>query len=60
MAQSNGAEDTSNDNAVDFLSNGIKIRTSSGGFNEDDREIVYMAFAHQPFVSSEGVPCTAG
>ena len=60
MAHDNSAEDTATGNHVDFLSNGFKIRSTSGGFNEDDRETVYMAFAHQPFVSSEGIPCTAG
>ena len=58
-ADANEAYDTSTSNHVDFLSNGFKMRTSSGGFNEDDRETVYMAFAHQPFVSSEGISTTA-
>ncbi len=59
LANTSGADDTSNDNAVDFLSNGFKMRTSSGGFNQSSTEIIYMAFAEHPFVSSEGVPCTA-
>ena len=42
-----------------FDKNTLIQNALSCGFNEDDREIVYMAFAHQPFVSSEGIPCTA-
>ena len=59
LANTNAADDTSNDNSIDFLSNGFKMRTSSGGFNQSSTEIIYMAFAEHPFVSSEGVPVTA-
>ena len=59
LANTNAADDTSNDNRQDFLSNGFKVRNSSGGFNESGRTIYYMAFAEHPFVSSEGVPTTA-
>jgi len=59
LANTNAADDTSNDNSVDFLSNGFKMRTSSGGFNQSSTEIIYMAFAEHPFVSSKGVPTTA-
>jgi hypothetical protein len=59
LANTNGADDTSTDNSVDFLSNGFKMRTSSGGFNQASTEIIYIAFAESPFVSSEGVPTTA-
>ena len=44
--------------AVDFLSNGIKIRGDNEDVNDADT-YTYMAFAEHPFVSSEGVPCTA-
>jgi hypothetical protein len=43
----------------DFLSNGFKIRDSSGQNNTDGSTIIYMAFAEAPFVNSEGVPCNA-
>jgi len=59
LANTNAADDTSNDNRQDFLSNGFKVRNTSGGFNESGRKIIYMAFAEHPFVSSEGVPTTA-
>ena len=54
----NGAEDTSNDRA-DFLSNGFKLRTSSGQWNTSGGTYIYMAFAENPFVTSTGIPTTA-
>ena len=44
--------------AVDFLSNGIKIRGDNEDVN-DAESYIYMAWAEHPFVSSKGVPCTA-
>ena len=44
---------------LDFLSNGFKIRHTSGATNTADETYSYMAWAEQPFVSSKGVPCTA-
>ena len=46
------------DDGMDFLSNGFKIRESANWINEQELYI-YMAFAEQPFVTSGGVPCTA-
>ena len=43
--------------AIDFLSNGVKIRSSAGHLNEGD--YIYMAWAETPFVNSNGVPCNA-
>jgi len=45
--------------AMDFLSNGFKIRHDDGAWNGSGSTYVYMAFAEHPFVSSEGVPTTA-
>ena len=42
----------------DFLSNGVKMRNTFADTNSVNHYI-YMAFAENPFVSSEGVPCTA-
>ena len=50
----------SNDSAFDFLSNGFKGRNASSARNENNETIIYMAFAEHPFVSSKGVPVTAG
>jgi len=58
QAEVSNAEDTSED-GLDMLSNGFKIRTTWGGHNTSGGTYVYMAFAEHPFVSSEGVPCTA-
>ena len=56
-------EDTAAENAtetgVEFLSNGIKIRTTGGFINESGSTMVYLAFAEAPFVNSNGVPCNA-
>jgi len=48
------------DNQMDFLSNGFKLRNgSSVGQNGNGSTYIYWAFAEYPFVSSEGVPVTA-
>ena len=52
----NSAEGTGND--YDLLSNGFKVR-QSGGSQQSGRTNIYMAFAEQPFVNSNGVPNNA-
>ena len=44
---------------VDYLSNGIKLRTSSGEWNSTGTQYIFMSFAESPFVTSTGVPTTA-
>ena len=44
---------------VDFLSNGFKLRYGGASPNASGVEIVYMAFAENPFTSSTGTPVTA-
>jgi hypothetical protein len=44
---------------LDMVSNGFKIRTSAVGGNASGQEFIYMAFAENPLVSSNGVPNTA-
>jgi hypothetical protein len=44
---------------VDFLSNGIKIRTSSAGWNTSGNTYIYMAFAKAPLVGTNNIPATA-
>ena len=34
---------------VDFLSNGIKIRTNNSAFNASGSTYIYLAFAESPF-----------
>ena len=57
QANANSAEATSD--AVDLLSNGFKIRNTSGNQNGSGDTIFYAAFAEAPFVNSNGVPCNA-
>ena len=45
----------------DFLSNGVKCRTSNGGINGSTNAYIYMAFAEEPLVANVGggIPATA-
>ena len=51
--------DTEFSSNIDFVSNGVKIRTSGSGENQSGTNYIYMAFAESPFVNSNGVPCNA-
>ena len=42
----------------DFLSNGVKMRNTFADTNSVN-DYLYVAFAEQPFVTSDGTPCTA-
>jgi hypothetical protein len=44
-----GAEASGDGEGVDFLSNGLKFRSSDGGWNADGGEYVFAAFAETPF-----------
>jgi len=57
-ADTSDAEDCAS-GGIDFLSNGIKIRTASARFNQSSSTYIYIAFAEAPFVNSNGVPCNA-
>ena len=57
-ADSSGAELTNLVNC-DFLSNGFKLRNNNDIFNDSGETFIYMAFAEEPLVSSNGVPATA-
>ena len=59
MLQANASSAQATSDAVDFLSNGFKIRNTSGNQNGSGDTIIYMAFAESPFVNSNGVPCNA-
>ena len=51
-----GMEDTSSDNDMDFFSNGFKLRVSGNTeANTDGRKYVYAAFAKRPFKYSNAV-----
>ena len=55
-ANSGSSEDTNE--RLDLLSNGFKIRTTSGD-NNHVSGYFYMAFAEEPLVSSNNIPATA-
>jgi len=56
--KANTTDAEGSDGALDFLSNGFKLRNTSNARNSGDR-FIYMAFAKSPFVSSTGTPTTA-
>ena len=58
QSNSNSAEGTGTDN-FDFLSNGFKCRSTNSWSNQSGYNIIYMAFASNPFTTSTGVPATA-
>ena len=43
----------------DILSNGFKNLYAGGSLNGSGKNIIYMAFAENPFVTSTGIPATA-
>jgi len=53
----NNAEST--EAGVDLLSNGFKWRNSASNFNGSGKTYIYMAFAEEPLVASNGTPATA-
>jgi len=46
-------------NHIDFLSNGFKLRTTAGQLNGSGNSLIYMAIAEQPLTGTNGIPCTA-
>jgi hypothetical protein len=50
LANGSGAEVTAN--AIDFLSNGFKLRNTSQAMNNASGTYIYMAFAENPFKNS--------
>lgn len=58
-ADSSDAEDNNSAYAVDFLSNGFKIRNTNGNFNNSGANHIYMAFAEAPIVGTNNIPATA-
>jgi hypothetical protein len=53
------AETESSSVPMDILSNGFKFRDASVARNGSGEQYLYMAFAEEPLVSSNGVPNTA-
>ena len=44
-----GVEESGDLAKIDFLSNGVKMRTDHVAFNGSGRNYIYLAFAHNPF-----------
>ena len=62
MVNSTNAEANDTGKAIDFLSNGVKMRTTHASHNASGGSYIYMAFAENPFVAnvgSNGIPATA-
>jgi len=59
-ANLSNAEDTGGAYGLDFLSNGMKMRTNlEASWNASGGSYIYMCFAENPFVTSTSIPCTA-
>ena len=58
-AQGNDAESTDASFDIDAVSNGFKLRYTNSNYNGNGNAYIYMAFAKNPFVNSEGVPGNA-
>ena len=54
-----GLEATNTAQNIDILSNGFKMRSVEARFNESGSTMIYMAFAENPFVLTDGTPVTA-
>ena len=58
-ANTNGAESVEGSDRLDFLSNGIKHRSTGSRANGSGGSYIYMAFAESPLVNSNGIPTNA-
>jgi hypothetical protein len=60
-ASSSGAEGSGTPAYLDYLSNGFKLTNTSAsdGINASGGTYIYMAFAENPFVLTDGTPVTA-
>ena len=57
--RANETDAESTQDRLDFLSNGFKLRNASGAYNSTGNTYIFMAFAEEPIVSSNGVPAVA-
>jgi|TARA_R110001632_G_scaffold99535_1_gene206332 hypothetical protein len=61
-ANTTSAEDSNSGTYIDYLSNGFKLRGTSGNTNTSGSTYIYLAFAENPFVTSTAngsIPTTA-
>jgi hypothetical protein len=55
----NGTDTEEDDNFMDIVSNGFKLRITSSSLNNSSGTYIFMAFAESPFVNSNGIPNNA-
>ena len=55
----NASDAEEDDNFMDILSNGFKLRLTSSSINASGGTFIYLAFAESPLVSSNGIPAVA-
>jgi len=58
-ANTGDAEGSATWSTIDILSNGFKMRATDASTNGSGNTYIYMCFASNPFVDSNGVPVTA-
>jgi len=58
-ANTSDAEGSATWSTIDILSNGFKMRATDASTNGSGNTYIYMCFASNPFVDSNGVPVTA-
>ena len=54
-----GVESANANYAIDFLSNGFKLRNNNGNIQNNTETMIYMSFAKHPIVGSNDIPATA-
>jgi hypothetical protein len=59
LHQNTSGTESTGSRDIDFLSNGFKIRNSNSTWNESGATFIYMSFAENPFVLTDGTPVTA-
>ena len=61
QANNTNVENTSTDSSfgIDMVSNGFKLRNTDGIMNTNGENYIYMAFAEEPLISTNGIPATA-
>jgi hypothetical protein len=55
----NRAESDDTNSIGEFLSNGVKIRSSHNNINKSGNRYIFASFAESPFVNSSGIPNNA-
>jgi len=59
LSANTSAAEGDNQDILDFLSNGFKLKTTKARTNESGANYIFMCFAESPFTTSTGVPACA-